>query len=276
MSKAYDNARELDYIEFDSSNNKINFTLGISSNSAVIGGSDDFARVHSNSSFDHANSSFIHANAGFEAANTITLNKIYENDTRVQVTDSNTADSNVVFVVNDTTCANISESNVTITLATAATAVNTGALQVHGGASIAGDFFVGNSVYVIEDVISSYSDIRLKTKTKDVTNPLDIVNSLTGFYYTSNELAQQFIKQDDNEMIGLSAQDVQKVLPSVVTLASFDTHLDADGKEVSKSGENYLTVNYARIVPILIEAIKEQQKEIEMLKEKVNGIYSRG
>jgi len=39
------------------------------------------------------------------------------------------------------------------------------------------------------------------------------------------------------------------------------------GEIISKSGENYLTVDYSRIVPLLIEAIKEQQKQIEELQE---------
>lgn len=233
------------------------------------------AAIYANGAFQTANLSFNHANAAFNAANTITLNKIYQNNTRVQVSDSNTTNSNVVFVVNNVTAANISDSNVKITLSTAATAVNTGALQVHGGASITGDFFVGNSIYAIGDVTSSYSDIRLKTKTRDINNAINIVSHLNGFFYTSNDLAQTLIKSNKNEKIGLSAQDVQKVLPSVVSLATFDVNLDDQGNEISKTGKNYLTVNYARIVPILIEAIKEQQKEIELLKEKVNVIYNR-
>jgi hypothetical protein len=40
---------------------------------------------------------------------------------------------------------------------------------------------------------------------------------------------------------------------------------DIDENEQSKSGENYLTVRYERIIPLIIETIKEQQKEIEEL-----------
>jgi len=80
MSKAYDNAKELDLIEFDSSNNKINFTVEISSNNTVIGGSDDFARTQANAAFEAANNvgpqiepAFAQANAAFEAANNINV-----------------------------------------------------------------------------------------------------------------------------------------------------------------------------------------------------------
>jgi len=58
------------------------------------------------------------------------------------------------------------------------------------------------------------------------------------------------------------AQDVQAVLPEAVKLAPFDNN----GNNESISGENYLTVQYEKIVPLLIEAIKEQQKQIDELK----------
>ena len=66
----------------------------------------------------------------------------------------------------------------------------------------------------------------------------------------------------DKKRAGLIAQDVQKVFPEVVSLAPFDR--DPEGK--SRSGKDYLSVDYASIVPLLVEAIKEQQVQIEELK----------
>ena len=43
------------------------------------------------------------------------------------------------------------------------------------------------------------------------------------------------------------------------------------GEITSKSGENYLTVKYEKLVPLLIQAIKEQQQQINELKEQLNG-----
>ncbi len=54
-------------------------------------------------------------------------------------------------------------------------------------------------------------------------------------------------------------------MPEVVTLAPFDTS-NIEGISVSKSGKNYLTVDYERLVPVLIECIKELKKEIDILK----------
>ena len=61
------------------------------------------------------------------------------------------------------------------------------------------------------------------------------------------------------------AQDVQEVIPEAVKIAPFDR--DENGE--SKSGDNYLTVQYEKIIPLLIECIKEQQVQINELKNKI-------
>ena len=225
--------------------------------------------------FNTANASFIQANAAFNAANTISLNRIYKNDTSVEVIDANTTNSRIIVTVDANAVTEVSSSNLKINLSTVATSTTTGALQVLGGAGITGNLHVGGTIYAVGDVVSSYSDERLKDKTRDVTEALSIISELNVFYYTANDTARKYTRTDDEEKIGLSAQDVQRVLPSIVSLSAFDTELDDNGNITSKTGQNYLTVDYARIVPILIQAIKEQQKEIDSLKEKINGIYNR-
>ena len=91
---------------------------------------------------------------------------------------------------------------------------------------------------------------------------------MNGFYYTPNDLARKNgIKNTDIE-IGLSAQEVQKVLPEIVRIAPFDSERNKDGVIVSKSGENYLTMSYERLVPVFVEAIKElERKNIELSRE---------
>lgn len=119
------------------------------------------------------------------------------------------------------------------------------------------------------DIVAYFSDERLKEKISNVDNALDKVLSLNGFYYKNNDLAKSVGYTDENIQLGLSAQEIQKVAPEIVKLAAFDMDTDEGGNITSKSGEDYLTVNYAKLVPILVEAIKEQQKQIEDLKSKI-------
>ena len=67
---------------------------------------------------------------------------------------------------------------------------------------------------------------------------------------------------DSKQKMGVLAQEIQEVFPEAIEKAPFD--MGPDGKSIS--GEDYLTVKYDRLVPVLIEAIKEQQKQIEELK----------
>ena len=85
-------------------------------------------------------------------------------------------------------------------------------------------------------------------------------------------LAKENGYNDDKLQLGLSAQEVQAVAPEIVGLAPFDMETLEDGTIVSKSGENYLTVDYSRLVPLLIEAIKEQQAHINRLEQQINSI----
>jgi hypothetical protein len=103
-------------------------------------------------------------------------------------------------------------------------------------------------------ITSYYSDDRLKTRGPNIPNALEKVLSLNGFYYHANETAEKLGYQVKME-VGVSAQEVQSVLSEVVVPAPIDS--------------KYLTVHYERLVPLLIEAIKEQQKQIEELKAKV-------
>ena len=85
-----------------------------------------------------------------------------------------------------------------------------------------------------------------------------------------NDLAKELGYTNEKQQVGLSAQQVQAVLPEAVSLAPVDMETDEfSGEITSKSGENYLTVDYSRLVPLLVEAIKEQQEQIDELKLKL-------
>ena len=86
------------------------------------------------------------------------------------------------------------------------------------------------------------SDRRLKKNITPISNPLDKVMALEGIQF------EWIDQREPGKRIGLIAQDVEKVLPEVVN-----------------SGETY-GIQYGPVVALLIEAIKEQQKEINELK----------
>ena len=94
------------------------------------------------------------------------------------------------------------------------------------------------------------SDQRLKTNIKPLEKALDKVLTLNGVTYEwrVNEFPEMHF--DSNRHVGVIAQEVEAVLPEAV--------------ETSDAG--YKSVNYSNITPLLIEAIKEQQAEIEELK----------
>ena len=107
--------------------------------------------------------------------------------------------------------------------------------------------------------------MRLKENITPIPDALSKVCSLHGVTYNANDVAASY-GYTKEEQVGVIAQEVEKVLPQVVKAAPFDIDVDDDGNEYSRSGENYKTVKYEKLVPLLIEAIKELKSEIEELK----------
>jgi hypothetical protein len=107
------------------------------------------------------------------------------------------------------------------------------------------------------EIISSYSDDRLKTKLGIIDNAIQKIKSLCGFYYSPSDMAMAlgYPKKID---VGVSAQQVKEVLPEIITPAPIDP--------------KYMTVRYEKLIPLLIEAIKEQQVQIESLTKKVEEL----
>jgi hypothetical protein len=106
---------------------------------------------------------------------------------------------------------------------------------------------VTGSITASSDIIA-YSDARIKTNVITINNALEKVLSLRGVTYTRTD------SDDIKEKIGVIAQEVQKVLPQVVF----------------EQSNGLLGVSYGNMIGVLIEAIKDQQKEIEELKAKLN------
>ena len=134
-------------------------------------------------------------------------------------------------------------------------------------------FYVANQIAATGNITAYYSDERLKTKVGKIESALDKVSSLEGFIYVENDIAKSLGYKNSKQQVGVSAQAVQKVLPEAVSLAPVDmeTH-ETTGEITSKSGENYLTVDYARLVPLLVESIKELSAKNEELENRLKKL----
>ena len=124
------------------------------------------------------------------------------------------------------------------------------------------------------NITAYYSDVRLKTNITPIRSALSKLLSLNGVTFKPNKLAEKYGYTDKSEQVGVIAQEVEKVLPQIVVPAPFDIAVDEDGNEYSKSGENYKTVHYEKLVTLLIEAVKEQNQTIEYLKDEVEKLKS--
>jgi hypothetical protein len=112
--------------------------------------------------------------------------------------------------------------------------------------------FDGTNLSCAGDITAFASDERLKTNFEPIENAVDKVLKLRGFTYNFNEIGEGLGFDTSIRHAGVSAQEVQAVLPEAVCSAP--------------ANDEYLTVKYDKLVPLLIEAIKELKEEIKELK----------
>jgi hypothetical protein len=122
-------------------------------------------------------------------------------------------------------------------------------------------------IYGTGNVTAYASDRRLKTNVAPIENAIDKVKKIRGvtFDWVDNITSEYDFHPASMHEHGVIAQEIQEVIPDAVVTAPFN------GNYARKSGvdHNFLTVDKDKIVPLLIEAIKEQQQQIEELKEKI-------
>jgi hypothetical protein len=138
-------------------------------------------------------------------------------------------------------------------------------LEVNGGTRVT-SLGVGTAssgttgeIRATNDITAFYSsDIRFKENIKTIDNALDKVKRINGVYFDWNDdyitkhggIDGYFVRKND---IGVIAQEVKEVLPEIV----------------GQRDDGFLAVKYDRIVSLLIEAVKEQQVQIDELKSKL-------
>ena len=104
--------------------------------------------------------------------------------------------------------------------------------------------------------VTAYSDPRLKENFKRIDNPMAILNRLDGgtfnWKHGFNHTAVKAGKHD----YGILADQVEAVMPEIVT------------RSIEIEGESYLTVSYEKLVPVLIEAVRQMDARIKELEAK--------
>jgi len=129
-----------------------------------------------------------------------------------------------------------------------------------GVSSPAEALHVAGNIIATGNVTAYYSDERLKDLKGAIPDALDKVNKLTGYYYTPNALAHSLGVDNTELEVGVSAQEVEEVLPEIVTKS-------AVGQD--EFGEDYKSVHYDKLTPLLIESIKELTKKVTELETKM-------
>jgi hypothetical protein len=98
-------------------------------------------------------------------------------------------------------------------------------------------------------IFTSLSDRTQKTNIRPVENATNLVSQMNGVYY-------DWVDSHNAGSVGVIAQEIEKVLPEVVTT----------------NNDGLKSVSYGNIVGVLIEAIKEQQNEINNIKKYLQKI----
>jgi hypothetical protein len=138
------------------------------------------------------------------------------------------------------------------TLSTTSQAHRMALLGTTGDFAVAGDLIAYST--------QTGSDRKLKENIRDLEGSLDKTLKLRGVKYDWKD------ENKANDQIGFIAQEVQEIVPEVVD----------ENQTLTKEGETHLTVNYPALVPMLVEAIKEQQTIINRLEERLNSLENKG
>ena len=129
--------------------------------------------------------------------------------------------------------------------------------SIHGKTLIYGEF--DNNVVKVNGQTVQTSDRRLKTDIRPLENALTKVLKLNGVNYKWRVAEFPKMSFDEKQHVGVIAQEVEAVLPEAVV-----THDDG-----------YKSVSYNDLVPLLIEAVKEQQQQIDELKKLVEQLMKK-
>ena len=117
---------------------------------------------------------------------------------------------------------------------------------------------VDGAIRATNDITAYYSsDKRLKNNIKNIENPLDKLHKINGYSFdwiSTKDSNNKDAHTNEGHDIGVIAQEIEEVLPEICITRN----------------NGYKAIRYEKITPLLIEGIKEQQKQIQSQQEKIN------
>jgi hypothetical protein len=129
-------------------------------------------------------------------------------------------------------------------------------------------YVTGGSGHFPGNVVAYWSDERLKENLREIRREsLDILGSFTAYRFNWNAKVAEVgdTIPVGKEEIGLIAQHVQRTLPDAVVV-------NKAGAKIGDTDFDYLTINYDRITPLLVEGVNIHEKEISELKLQVGRL----
>ena len=133
-----------------------------------------------------------------------------------------------------------------------------GSQNFQKGLNVSGSLIVTGSITATGDVVAySTSDRRHKNNIVSISDALSKVTKLNGVTWEWNEDVNEVTKSTPKT--GLIAQEVQEVLPEVV----------------KEREDGFLALDYSKMMGLMVEAIKEQQKQIDSLLIKINQLENK-
>jgi hypothetical protein len=116
------------------------------------------------------------------------------------------------------------------------------------------------SIYATGQVISGFSDIELKDIVGLIENPLTKLDSIRGVRFKPSDKARELgVGVDRDEHVGVIAQEVEAVMPQVI-------------RSMTINEDTFLVVEYDRLVPLLIEAIKTLSAKVTAMEDRINDL----
>ena len=139
-------------------------------------------------------------------------------------------------------------------------------------------FKVEGPIYATGDIIAYYSDRRLKQNIEPINGALDIIDRIGAYTFEWNKKSEEvWAKKEGDKDFGLISQEVESAWPMGVAIQGAKDINDKygygdpdseyyDPLHIERNPEEYKTVRYDKMVTLAIAAIKEQQTQIEALK----------